>query len=153
MTIRKIKIEEAALGAKKIAEWAKRNYINRVFGLPKGGAILANMVGYYGLRVEDRADRDYILSGTLIVDDVMGRGTNLTSFIYRQKQKIERSLSRATDKGRSKVVTSQEFKSACLFWFENDEFKPDFYVYKLRPGDKVSFPYQPKGWAEQRLNR
>jgi len=111
------------------------------------------MIGYYGIRVEERSNRADLLNGTLIVDDVMGRGSAVNRFLAKQKMHIDLEVKRAAKRGTTLVRGCQEFKTACLFWFENDEFEPDFYVWKLKAKDKVSFPYQPNGWAEARLNQ
>jgi hypoxanthine phosphoribosyltransferase len=114
---------EFRIAVAKIAEWARNQPVQfkSVYGIPKGGIILAAWLAY-------RLDISLLLSvgditpSTLIVDDIIDSGSTM--------DKLFRML----------LGKEKGYRVASIFWNMEASRRPDFFVYKRTKW--IQFPWE-----------
>lgn len=110
--------EEFDVDCEKIAQWAKDKQFKNVFGIPRGGLIVA-------VKLSHLMEIPVILSGkdisaaTLVVDDIVDEGN---------------TLSRLLDSLHCKVMT------ASLYLGPSPSIKPDLFLHKKT--NWIVFPWE-----------
>ena len=103
----------------KIAQWAKDKNFKNVYGIPRGGLIVAVKISHL-LDIPMVFEKKDITDGTLVVDDIVDNGDTLLKF-----------------KG---LMGVQSFVTASLYLGQESLVQPDFFV-KMK--DRwVVFPWE-----------
>lgn len=114
--------------AKKIAAWIGKNNIKNIYGVKRGGLVLAIKLSYLldkplAILIDEIEER------TLVVDDICDSG---------------RTLLRLNSK-----VPMFRLLTATLFAINNDLYTPSFSVHKKRKrGSFIIFPWETKKTAK-----
>ncbi len=100
------------------SEWFKKQNIKNIYGIPRGGLVIAVRLSYI-TNIPIILNTDDITANTLIVDDICDTGETL-----------------------KKLFSSFDFKSPVftIFYKTNPNFKPDFYFRKKT--NWVVFPWE-----------
>lgn len=92
----------------KVVAWAKPRNFKSVYGIPRGGLILAVKLSHI-LDIPMMLHREDVTPNTLVVDDIIDNGATLERFL------------RSVD---------THCRTASIFFNEKSSVKPDFFVRK-----------------------
>jgi hypoxanthine phosphoribosyltransferase len=106
--------------SEKIAAWAKDGGFNGVYGIPRGGLVLAVRLSHL-LEIPLILGRDDITKNTLIVDDIVDSGGTM--------ERLLGSL-------------GKNFRIAVIYYDRGATIKPDFFVREKTKW--VVFPWETK---------
>ena len=95
--------------------------IKDIYGIPRGGSILANRISYY-TNIPVIQHKEYIDFETLLVDDILDSGNTIKQF-----------------------MTQLYFlpKIACLVLNKSSSYTPDVYSFYNYNNEWIRFPYEP----------
>jgi len=110
--------EEFEKDVKKIATWAKKRQIKNIYGIPRGGLVLAVKLSHL-LNIPLVLSREDISRDTLIVDDIIDEGNT-----------VERLL----------ASIGEHHHIVSIFFNKNAKHAPHFFVHKKRSW--VIFPWE-----------
>ncbi len=106
--------------SEEIAQWAKGKNFKSVYGIPRGGLVLAVKLSHL-LDIPLILVKDDITRDTLVVDDIIDAGGTIKRFLASHGDK---------------------FQIASIFFNEQSEYKPHFFV--RRKKHWVIFPWETK---------
>lgn len=119
--------------AREIAEWAKRYNFKSVFGIPRGGLVVAVKMSHL-LKIPLLLSRDDITNDTLVVDDIIDTGKTMHKLLF--------SLLGANVMVASLFVGPE-------FGDEERKVAPDFFLHRKTDKDTwVVFPWEDEDDSE-----
>ncbi len=99
---------------KNIKNWAENKKFRNIYGIPRGGLILAVYLSHL-LDLPILIDKNKITSETLVVDDICDSGVTLKKY--------------------------KNYKTATLYYRQNEVFKPDYFVLDAKL-NWIVFPWE-----------
>lgn len=103
---------------RKIAEWARPFNFKSVYGVPRGGLIVAVAISHL-LDILLVMSHDDITRDTLVVDDIVDKGDTMKRLL---------------------VTVSGKIKVASIFFHEDSCYRPHFFAQEKK--DWVVFPWE-----------
>lgn len=95
--------------------------IKEVYGIPRGGTLLACLLSHK-LDMKLITDRRDMTSATVVVDDIIDKGRIIEGYKY--------------------IIQKRGLKVMSMVLNQHSPYKPDFYVYYNESNDKIRFPYE-----------
>lgn len=111
--------EEFDADCEKIAQWAKDKNFTNVYGIPRGGLIIAVKISHL-LDIPMVLEKKDISIGTLVVDDIVDKGNTLIRLMG--------------------LLNIQSFVTASLYLDPESVVRPDFFVNIKK--NWVQFPWE-----------